>query len=130
MMARSTTRSNQRPDTLMQDRTSANSEKVLLQRTAGPYMWVIRVDIAMSVLTSAITIHVIPAIPACPVCPKSGHSANARVYEATPLAIAGKRLLPAATPRARGAASLGLISWASSPNISFFRWSFESWRRT
>src|SRR6516225_5412154 len=38
MMARSTTRSNQRPDTLMQDRTSANSEKVLLQRTAGPYI--------------------------------------------------------------------------------------------
>jgi hypothetical protein len=27
----------------MQDRTSANSIKVLLQRTAGPYMWVIRV---------------------------------------------------------------------------------------
>jgi hypothetical protein len=26
----------------MQDRTSANSMKVLLQRTAGPYMWVIR----------------------------------------------------------------------------------------
>jgi len=24
----------------MQDRTSANSMKVLLQRTAGPYMWV------------------------------------------------------------------------------------------
>ena len=29
-------------------------------------------------------IHVIPAIPACPVRPKSGHSANARVYEYTP----------------------------------------------
>jgi len=28
-------------------------------------------------------IHVIPAIPACPVHPKSGHSANARVYEYT-----------------------------------------------
>jgi hypothetical protein len=25
---------------LMQDRTSANSMKVLLQRTAGPYIWV------------------------------------------------------------------------------------------
>ena len=25
----------------MQDRTSANSMKVLLQRTAGPYIWVI-----------------------------------------------------------------------------------------
>src|SRR5262245_33692207 len=40
MMARSTRGSNQRPDTLMQDRTSANSMKVLLQRTAGPYIWV------------------------------------------------------------------------------------------
>jgi len=29
-------------------------------------------------------IHVIPAIAACPVCPKSGHSANASVYEYTP----------------------------------------------
>jgi len=38
MMARSTRGSNQRPDTLMQDRTSANSLKVLLQRTAGPYI--------------------------------------------------------------------------------------------
>jgi hypothetical protein len=38
MMARSTTCSNQRPDTLMQDRTSANSMKVLLQRAAGPYI--------------------------------------------------------------------------------------------
>jgi hypothetical protein len=38
MMARSTKGSNQRPDTLMQDRTSANSMKVLLQRTAGPYI--------------------------------------------------------------------------------------------
>src|SRR5262245_64581893 len=43
MMARSTKGSNQRPDTLMQDRTSANSMKVLLQRTAGPYIWVNRV---------------------------------------------------------------------------------------
>src|SRR6516225_7040723 len=40
MMARSIKGSNQRPDTLMQDRTSANSMKVLLQRTAGPYIWV------------------------------------------------------------------------------------------
>jgi len=30
-------------------------------------------------------IHDIPAISACPVRPKSGHSANARVYEYTPL---------------------------------------------
>src|SRR6516225_214088 len=28
-------------------------------------------------------IRVVPAIPACPVRPKSGHSANARVYEHT-----------------------------------------------
>jgi hypothetical protein len=28
-------------------------------------------------------IRVIPAIPACPVRPKSGHSANARLYEYT-----------------------------------------------
>src|SRR5262249_12925560 len=32
--------SSQRPDTLMQDRTSANSMKVLLQRAAGPYIGV------------------------------------------------------------------------------------------
>src|SRR6516165_4205538 len=38
MMARSTKGSNQRPDTLMQDRKSAVSIKVLLQRTAGPYI--------------------------------------------------------------------------------------------
>jgi hypothetical protein len=31
--------SNQRPDTLMQDRISQVDEK-LLQRTAGPYIWV------------------------------------------------------------------------------------------
>src|SRR5262245_38930882 len=55
MMARSTKGSNQRPDTLMQDRTSANSMKVLLQRTAGPYIWVI---------------HDIPAISACPARPQ------------------------------------------------------------
>jgi hypothetical protein len=39
MMARST-RSNQRPDTLMQDRICQIDEN-LLQRTAGPYSWVI-----------------------------------------------------------------------------------------
>src|SRR5215475_329028 len=48
MMAKSTKSSNQRPDTLMQDRTSANSMKVFLQRTAGPYMWVIFVRPARS----------------------------------------------------------------------------------
>src|SRR5258705_12138202 len=36
MMARSTTRSNQRPDTLMQDRRRQFDE-IFLQRTAGPY---------------------------------------------------------------------------------------------
>src|SRR5262249_9865396 len=40
MMARSIKGSSQRPDTLMQDRTSANSMKVLLQRAAGPYIGV------------------------------------------------------------------------------------------
>src|SRR5215468_9900962 len=39
MMARSTTCSNQRPDTLMQDRI-CRIEENLLQRTAGPYIWV------------------------------------------------------------------------------------------
>ena len=39
MMARSKS-SNQRPDTLMQDRNRQLDEN-LLQRAAGPYMWVI-----------------------------------------------------------------------------------------
>ena len=43
----------------------------------------------MSFYTARV-IHVIPAIPACPVRPKSGHLANARVYEDTRLASAGK----------------------------------------
>src|SRR5215204_2666890 len=37
MMARSNTRSNQRPDTLMQDR-SPPARRNLLRRTAGPYI--------------------------------------------------------------------------------------------
>src|SRR5271170_1731302 len=37
MMARSTTRSNHRPDTLMQDRLPPDRQR-LLQRTAGPYI--------------------------------------------------------------------------------------------
>ena len=37
MMARSTTRSNQKPDTLMQDRISQSCRN-LLRRTAGPYI--------------------------------------------------------------------------------------------
>src|SRR5215469_2245006 len=37
MMARSTTSSNQRPDTLMQDRLLATQQN-LLRRTAGPYI--------------------------------------------------------------------------------------------
>src|SRR5476649_2872834 len=41
MMARSTTRSNQRPDTLMQDR-HRQFDEIFLQRTAGPYIRVNR----------------------------------------------------------------------------------------
>ena len=37
MMARSTTHSNQRPDTLMQDR-HRQFDEIFLQRTAGPYI--------------------------------------------------------------------------------------------
>src|SRR5690349_22832697 len=40
MMARSSKGSNQRPDTLMRDRTVRQPEEVFLQRTAGPYIWV------------------------------------------------------------------------------------------
>jgi hypothetical protein len=40
MVARSMTRSNQRPNTLMQDRSPPFRQR-LLQRTAGPYIWVI-----------------------------------------------------------------------------------------
>ena len=46
MMARSTTRSNQRPDTLMQDRRRQFHE-IFLQRTAGPYIRVIRVGLTV-----------------------------------------------------------------------------------
>ena len=38
--------SNQRPDTLMQDRVTQIDE-IFLHRTAGPYIWVIRVDSAV-----------------------------------------------------------------------------------
>jgi hypothetical protein len=38
MVARSAARSNQRPDTLMQDRKADRSTKSLLQRTAAPYI--------------------------------------------------------------------------------------------
>ena len=40
MVAPSMTRSNQRPNTLMQDRSPPVRQR-LLQRTAGPYIWVI-----------------------------------------------------------------------------------------
>ena len=43
MMARST-RSKQRPDTLMQDRYLAGIDESLLQRAAGPYIGVTSVD--------------------------------------------------------------------------------------
>jgi hypothetical protein len=39
MMARSTTRSNRRPDTLMQDRRRQFDE-IFLRRTVGPYIGV------------------------------------------------------------------------------------------
>src|SRR5262249_35691291 len=48
-------------------------------------------------------IHVIPAIPACPIRPKSGHSANARVYECTPYGAAVNQ----DAPPAPGATLLG-----------------------
>ena len=44
MMVQEQTSSNQRPDTLMQDRYCPLDEN-LLQRTAGPYIWVIRVGL-------------------------------------------------------------------------------------
>jgi hypothetical protein len=43
IMARRSTRSNQKPDTLMQDRTSARSTNCDL--TAGPYIWVRTVEL-------------------------------------------------------------------------------------
>jgi hypothetical protein len=43
MMARGTKGSKPRPDTLMQDRTSP-TRRAFLQRTAGPYIWVIHVE--------------------------------------------------------------------------------------
>jgi hypothetical protein len=43
MMAGSTTRSNQRPDTLMQDR-HRQFDEIFLQRTAGPYKGVKSAD--------------------------------------------------------------------------------------
>src|SRR5689334_11996983 len=43
MMTRSTTRSKQRSDTLMQDHI-CRIDKNLLQRTAGPYIWVSRMQ--------------------------------------------------------------------------------------
>jgi hypothetical protein len=52
MVARSKC-SNQRPDTLTQDRNRQLDEN-LLQRTAGPYIWVNHVAFAMSALPSAI----------------------------------------------------------------------------
>ena len=44
MMARSSTRSNQKPDTLMQDRIRRIDEN-LLPRTAEPYTWVNSVEL-------------------------------------------------------------------------------------
>ena len=61
MMARSAKRSNQRPDTLMQDRSPPARQR-LLQRTAGPYIrvihdgWILRQCCPMSVVTPSATI--------------------------------------------------------------------------
>src|SRR5262249_35312858 len=83
MMARSTKGSNQRPDTLMQDRTSANSMKVLLQRTAGPYIRVISVrDIRGS------------QGGVCPVSPKSGRKFDLRRLFAVRRTWASRRASP------------------------------------
>jgi hypothetical protein len=46
-------------------------------------------------------IHVIPAILVCPVRPKSGHSANARVYECTAYGAAENKSLEIKTLRPR-----------------------------
>ena len=54
MMAGSTMSSNQRPDTLMQDRSYQFDEN-LLRRTAGPYIWVNRVGFVMSALCPIFT---------------------------------------------------------------------------
>jgi hypothetical protein len=54
MVARSMTRSNQRPNTLMQDRSPPVRQR-LLQRTAGPYIWVNRYRIALSARCPFIT---------------------------------------------------------------------------
>src|SRR5262245_34082022 len=61
---------------------------------------------------SAWVIHVIRAIPACPVCPKSGHSANARVYEYTAYDAAENKSLEIKTLRQRrGRAVRTARSW-------------------
>jgi len=65
MMARSTNGSNQKPDTLMQDRASPQLGEVFLQRTAGPYIRVICVQI-----------ETFPALAVCPLSPTSGQKAD------------------------------------------------------
>jgi len=59
MMARSTNRSNQRPDTLMQDRKPPD-QRNLLRRTAGPYIRVIFEGMTMSV-TSPVCLQLLPS---------------------------------------------------------------------
>jgi hypothetical protein len=54
----------------------------------------------MSFYTARV-IHVIPAIPTSPVRPKSGHSANARVYECKAYGAAENKSLEIKTLRAR-----------------------------
>src|SRR5262245_17499113 len=60
-------------------------------------------------------IHVIPAIAACPVHAKSGHSANARVYECTAYGAAENKSLESKTlpagPCAEGQHARGVVSF-------------------
>src|SRR5215468_10133796 len=53
---------------------------------------------------------VIPAIPACPVRPKSGHSANARVYEYAPYGAAEIKSLEIKPDSRTGGAPLQPVS--------------------
>src|SRR5262245_2373620 len=74
-------------------------------------------------------IHVIPAIPACPVRPKSGHSANARVYECTPYGAAVNQ----DAPPALGPTWLGdstLVAWYRSLYAPHAGGAYDSHHRT
>src|SRR5215469_14179269 len=85
MMARGRKGSKQRSDTLMQDRTHPPLGEVFLQRTAGPYIWVIFVRIGTS-----------PALPGCPLRFESGQADSH---------LARSALSPLCCSRRRGKAS-------------------------